>query len=384
MTDITFQQVDHDLGVLHQRSVALEGFHRWVVGHGAVAGDIARVIRVSLEDSEGSSEGVTGKDLVTGLKKVSITIRNIIQWLLRQIGKMVEKIGLGLQKLGNLGRNNEKRLKALGSDESAKLDSGNVNIAPDDFNPAMLSIAGQFVGHELDHAKSFTTLTRWYAKDFMEQINKVIEDLEGAIAQHMTDESPDEFVKKAAQILSSTIHLPKIQMGGSAAPAEEAGANTIHTVPLFGDTGLVMFDPSKASEGLAGVEQARDYLVFKFVEYNSKQDSQSEKLPVPKASVLLQLNKEMLDALEFWETNIKTSAARLRSTLEGVESSTNKIGTGESAAGAQAVMGNIMATIIQRMGAGVESGSKYLARTFNQELHYIDAAISAASQEKEE
>uniref|UniRef100_A0AB39CCY5 Internal head protein n=1 Tax=Pseudomonas phage RVTF4 TaxID=3236931 RepID=A0AB39CCY5_9VIRU len=381
MTDITFKQVDHDLGTLHQQTVALEGFHRWVVGHGAVTGDVARVIRVALEDSDPDdiSKGVTGKDLVTGIKKVSVTIRNIVQWLLRQIGKLIEKIGLGIQKLGNLGRDNEKKLKALGNDQAAKLDSGDVEVDPDAFNPAMLCITGKFVGHELEHAKTFTTVTRWFAKDFMDQMNTVLDNLEGAIAQHLQDESPDEFIKKAAQIISSTVHLPKVQMGGAAGPAEQAGSHTIHTVPLFGDIGMVMFDPSKASEGLATVESAREYLVFDFVEYNSKQETEFEKLPAPKSDVLLKLNQEMLDALEFWESNIKTSAARLRKTLEGVESSTSKIGTGDSAATAQATMGNIMATTIQRLGAGMDSGSKYLARTFNQELHYISTTIAATS-----
>lgn len=383
MTDITFKQVDHDLGILHQQTVALEGFQRWVVGNGVVTGDTARVIRVALEDSESDvSKGVTGKDLVTGIKKVSVTLRNIIQWILRQIGKLIEKIGLGLQKLGNLGRDNEKKLKALSNDSVALLDSGEAEITAEQFNPSSLCIAGKFVGNELEHAKQFTTVARWYAKDYMEQVGQAITKIEALISQHLSDETPDAFLKAAGAALASTIQLPKIKMGGSAQPADMELTDQVHSMPLFGDVGLVIFDPSKASAVFEqGIDKIRDYLVMDFVDFNSRQETEFAQLPAPKLPVLIQLNKEMLEAVEFWEQNVNSSANRLKDVFAKVETATGKLGT-EDATAAAATMGNAMGVIMQRLGQGIDEGSKYLARTFNHELHYISTTIDIVSQGK--
>lgn len=378
MTDITFKQVDHDLGVLHQRTVAMEGFQRWVVGHGVVTGDVARVIRVSLEDNDSDpNQGVTGKDLVTGLKKVGITIRNIVQWLLRQIGKVIEKIGLGLQKLGEMGRNNERALKALGNDATAALDAGQVEVPAEKFNPSMLSIAGEFVGHELEHAKIFTGMVQWYAKTFIENMAIVIDGLEELLEKHKGDSDISAFLDAAAKVISAAHWVPKLPMGGSAKPTEIDLVDKLYTVPMFGDTGFVFFDPAKAAAVFPkGVEAIRDYFVAEFTEYDSKKELTIESLPAPKYDALVKLNGEMLKGLEFWQNNIDGSTEKLRRVLKELETAADKISGGEDVSAAANTMANIGGVAIQRLGKAVEDGSKYLARTINQEMHYISTTIA--------
>ncbi|WDS62223.1 hypothetical protein [Pseudomonas phage D6] len=385
MTDITLAQVGADLARLHQYNVALEGFQRVMQGREVVTGPTAMAMRIALEDAEvdqSESKGVTGKDLVTGIKKVGITLKNIIQWLLRTIGKLIEKIGQGMQRLGEVGRKNDKRIKALSSDQTALL-KGEADPDTFKFNPNQLCIAGEFVGHEMEHAQIASKFVRWLITDYINGFIRVLEGTEKLVAQHMTDESPEAFLKALGALIGSSIHFPGVK-GATEDYAPEYATDkehTLRTVPMLGDFGLVMFDPAAAATVFPqGVEKIQQYLKIDVVEYNTKKEFTGERLPFPGADQLKQINSLVTETAEYWNSNDKTQSQKLEKAVTNMESIAGKLTQSESTA--TNTIGNVVGMVIQRLGTVLTSGNKWASRALSTELHYLTETIDFATGRK--
>ncbi|MNC01588.1 hypothetical protein D3C75_489410 [compost metagenome] len=249
MADITLTQVDADLARLNQYQLALEGFRRVMEGREVVTGPTAIAMRIALEDAnvdQDEDKGVTGKDIATGFKKVAVTVRNIVQWLLRTIGKLVEKLGLGMQKLGARSRKVKEALAAMPEVERSALGSGeSTTLSPEVLQPEMLAIEGKFVGNDAESLNNVIKIGAWINKDFPKMFDKVMGETEQLARKHMKDDTSEAFFKALSGIIKSGISKPPVPFSSdNLAPSVMVEGESTNTVPFMGDHGLVLLNPN--------------------------------------------------------------------------------------------------------------------------------------------
>lgn len=378
MTDITLQQVNHDLGFLHRQTVALEGFQRWVVGHDEITGPAARVIRIALEDSEKEeSKGVTGKDIVTGVKKVAVTIRNIVQWLLRMIGKIVEKIGAAMQRLGEKGQKVKARAKSLGSEEATKMESTPVDGSK--FNAAALSVGAEFVGNNLEQMKHAITLSEWMVEVLLPGIIKVVQGIPNLTTKHMTDESPDDFMEELGNMIRMSIRVPKMRVTETDFTEGFDGdpEKMIKSVPLPGNVGFIMTNPNGIADVFGSLDAIRSGFHFAVVPYSGAQELDASEFKAPSAQQLGQIVDMINGCSDKWNDKATVIARDFERALGSIEETSGKFIESEQAATAH--IGNAIATVLQRFGVIVKEGVKWSNTLFTNELDYLSACLDLSS-----
>lgn len=384
MTEITFSQVGYDLARLNQHNVALEGFIRLMEGREVITGPTALSMRIALEDSISEMDGISGQDLSKGLKKIYVTIRNIIQWLLRTIGKAFEVIGMGMQRLGNAGKRNKERLAALGNDDMARLKDAD-GLKDHAFKVETLCIAGEFSGHDLEHVQATANMVRWLIGDYMGGVLKVFDNISTLVTKHTDDKDATEFLKTLGQLIGSSMSYPKVkQANEDLAPDFQIDSkHSINTVPMLGDHGLVMFEIAGAAGVFeSGLDAAQNFLKVDIVPYNTKKELANDVIPLPSPEDLLKLNEITLGAVEFWNTEDGKVGAHLKKTtdtLNGLVATLEK-----SKSGAANTMAGAIALVLQHLGGAISHGSKWAGRTLTNELHYISKTIDQASGDSEE
>jgi hypothetical protein len=387
MADITLTQVDADLARLNQYNLALEGFQRVMEGREIVTGPLAVAMRIALEDAEvdqDDDKGVTGKDIATGFKKVAITVKNIIQWLLRTIGKLVEKLGLGMQRLGEKGRKVKQALAEMPEAARASLGKGDASEIPQDvLQPEMLAIAGEFVGNDIEAINNVIKMGTYINGDFPKMFDQIMGTTEQLARKHMNDDTSEEFFKALAATLSTGLKRPTVPFSGdhfAAAVANEE--DTINTVPLMGDQGFVMPDP-KGSGTLNEnnpIEQLRGYFVWHFGDYNTKSTG-SVDIPVVDFATI----SKITDLIDKSINDNIDSSSELKSLMDKRVSATNALldemakGDGPGARGEIAMCVGVM---LQRFADCLTNIHGWYARTLTQELGYLNTCIDVASKGK--
>lgn len=380
MTEITFNQVDHDLGALRQQTVALEGFKRWVVGHDDVTGPAARVIRIALEDADADdSKGVTGKDIATGLKKVAITIRNIIKWLLRKIGGLIEKLGQLMQRVGQKAQKVETQAKAMGNEQVQKMESGEAPPKPGSFNAQRLAVAGKFVGNDLEQVKHSIEFSVWLIDSFLPGVVKVMEAIPNLASKHMTASSEEVFMRDIGQVILNNIKVPRAKLTKEDYAKDIDGdkSKLLMTQPLLGDVGFVMVGPESIPDVFGSLDALRADLHYAITPYSTEAEIDQDAEVTIKMTTVKTIASMVADAASKWGTGSTQVGNAYKAALSGIEDTAGKFAESDSEVTAN--IGNAIATIIQRLGSTIESGSKWANGMLSSELTYLHECMNAAS-----
>lgn len=389
MTTITFTQVNADLARLNQYNLALEGFRCLMEGRDVVTGPTAVAMRIALEDrdrddDDKSDRGVTGRDIASGFKKVVITVRNIIQWLLRKIGSLVEKLGLGMQKLGNKTSKAQRRAAKKAEAERAEMGKGeNAELPKEAIQPDQLSIAGAFVGNDVEAVNNVIKLGTWINNDFPKMFDSLMNGVEHLATTHMKDESSAEFFKGLGELIKNNPPRIGIPYSGQSFASDGAGdKETNNTVPLMGDKGLLVLDPqgNRVLEEDDPVAKLRGWFHFSLADYNTKKPNEG---PVPVADfatvekLISMVNKSV-------EANSGV-AGEVRSTIHGRVKKINALLDTLSEGQDTGVPGQIataVGVILQRLAECLVSVHSYYARTLNQEVDYLQACLGGSKDEE--
>lgn len=378
MTEITLQQVSYDLNTLYQRRLALEGFQGLMEGRDVVTGPTADAMRIALEDADSDEEGVTGKDLATGVKKVAITVKNIIKWLLRTIGKLVEKLGLGMQKLGAKNTAVKQALKSLSEADRSSV-SADKPVEASALNPAMLCVDGQFVGNDPEQVNNAVKMGDYIHQTFPKMFDSILGKVEQLAKTHASDETSEAFFKAFASLLQSSLVKPDVQFGSTDVTGD-AHDGAIATVPLLGNRGFVMMKPEAASELNSDrpIEALRQVFTFSFPEYNVDKNVPDE---IPGADIatvttLSTLVDKSVGGIQTGESDMKSLiSGRVQSIERVVEELSNK-GPGASGEILEAI-----GLVLQRFAAVMTEVESWYMRTMLQELNYLESCVNATPAE---
>ncbi|QBJ02747.1 hypothetical protein MZD04_gp221 [Pseudomonas phage Psa21] len=387
MTEITLMQVDADLARLNQYNLALEGFQRVMEGREVITGPTAMAMRIALEDAEvdqSVDQGITGKDLVAGFKKVAITVRNIIQWLLRTIGKLVETIGLAMQKLGDVGRKQKVALKAV--PEQVKTELPKAKVEPSSFDPSFLSIAGEFAGHDVEQLNNMLKMVQFASNDYPVQFDHVLADLEQLARTAISSkaDSTDAFFNGLGQSLQKNIKIPQMKYSNTnhMPHMSSNSVSTVNTVPLLGDQGLTMLDPQDAVAVLSKsnpISALQGYLLIKFGEYDTSVEGEVE-VKSPDYPTLVKLNEICIQAAETWNEADKSNLSKISSRVEKIKGLLDDMAKGEQSPALNTIA-SAMGVVLQRMTDPLMNIQKWVSRTLKAELSYIQQCVDAAEQE---
>lgn len=408
MADITFIQVDADLARLNQYNLALEGFQRLMEGREVVTGPTAMAMRIALEDADAdekrdSDKGVSGKDLVSGFKKVMITVRNVIQWLLREIGRLVEKLGLGMQKLGNKKSKAQKKRAAMSEQARSNMGKSEELVPPganqqeepaaqeaeeaapaaapaEKVNPAFLTINGSFVGNDVEAVNNVVKMGTWINEDFPKMFDALLEDAVGLARSNMRNNSATYFYEALGKSIHKHFVKPKVMFSGQSHTSDHNDAETINTVPLLGDHGLTMVDPagSDALNGTNPVELLRKWFIFDFSEYSTKKDGD---VSIP--STDFQTMSKLLDlvdkSIESSASSSKAGAAIMNARADKVNAFLDELGKLEIDSNVPGEIATGLGVIMQRMVKCLVDTQAWYSRTLYQELTYLSACMDSGN-----
>lgn len=404
MADITLIQVDADLARLNQYNLALEGFQRLMEGREVITGPTAMAMRIALEDAEVDQErdndkGVSGKDLASGFKKVMITIRNVIQWLLREIGKLIEKLGLGMQKLGNkkskaqkkraamseqarnnMGKSEELVPPGANKEESSEETSAEPSAPAEKVNPVLLSINGTFVGNDVEAVNNVVKMGAWINEDFPKMFDSLMNDVVTIARKNMRTNSAVHFYEELGKSIQRNFIKPKVMFSGQSHTSGHDDAETINTVPLLGDFGLTMVDPAGADalKGTNPVELLRKWFVMDFGEYNTKKDGD---VTIPSSD--FQTMSKLLDMVDksiaSAESSAKAGAAVMNKRVDDVNKFLNEMGEADIDSSVPGEIASGIAVIMQRMVKCLTDTQAWYGRTLFQELTYLSACMDSGN-----
>lgn len=384
MTDITLTQVDADLARLNQYNLALEGFQRVMEGREVITGPTAMAMRIALEDAEvdqSDDKGVTGKDLVAGFKKVAITVRNIIQWLLRTIGKLVEKIGLGMQKLGLLNRKVTEKTKAL--PETAKATLGKEQpVEQPSFDPQVLSITGKFVGNDAEQLNNVLKFAEYLTVQYPAQFVKLMNAVIPLAKSHADDEDDRDFFYALGKVIDTEFKVPKIATSlGDYMEGVEVDGKYV-TVPMMGDYGLAMFHPNTAYStfqraGRDGVDMLRDFFVIHFGQ--GKAGGGDVEVTTMSYEQIVKMSDICSKIIETNNDNATKYSGELAEVGKRVNQLIDEFSKSEGAT--RNKIGTAIGVLVQRMAQPLIEGQKWFSRTVGQELVYMDQCLEQVSQE---
>lgn len=388
MTEITFHQVEQDLITLYQRKFALEGFDKLMEGREVITGPTAVAMAIALEDAnpeEAEDKGVTGKDIASGLKKIAITIRNIIQWLLRHIGALVEKLGLSMQRLGERGKKVKAAVAQLPEAAKAAMGKGDTTLPPETkLDLSALTVDGTFVGSDAEQLNNVIKMGDWINDTYPKMFDSIMTKVEELAKQHMSDDTSEGFFSGLAQVLNASTVLPPVPRSSeNFAPSVAAGDQTINTVPMMGDRGLVMYNPKKASDinDNAPVDALRGYLTLELPEYTTKQQA-PEGVPPADYETVVKLTDMVNKSIDKNNNGASDVKALMKRRIDSV----NKIVAEMEAKGDKGPHTEIVAAVglmLQRYGKLLTDVHEWYGRTLNQELGYLGLSIDVASQSVE-
>jgi hypothetical protein len=377
MTDITLIQVDADLSRLNQYRLALEGFRRVMEGREVVTGPTAMAMRIALEDAEvdqKEDKGVTGKDLVTGFKKVAITVRNIIQWLLRTIGKLVEKIGLGMQKLGEKSKKVKQDLKAMPEVQRSALGKG--DLPPVDLRPEMLTIEGTFVGNDVEAVNNVIKMGAWINGDFPKMFDQMLGATEQLARKHMKDDTSEAFFKALGSAISSSIKKPTVPFGGESFSNAGSSDMTQNTMPLMGDQGLTIVDGRQSSviNDNNPVEMLRGWFVFTFGEYNTKSTGEVQ-IPLADFATISKISDMVNASVDANNSGANDVKSLMDKRVGSINKLLDEMGQNDGP-GASGEIATAIGVMLQRMCDCMVQVHGWYSRTLNQELGYLGQSIA--------
>lgn len=383
MAAITLTQVDADLARLNQYNLALEGFRRVMEGREVITGPTAIAMRIALEDAEvdqDDDKGVTGKDIASGFKKVAITVKNIIQWLLRTIGKLVEKIGLGMQKLGAKSRKVKETLAAMPEAERSALGKGEpVQPSGTVLQLEFLSIEGTFVANDVEAVNNVIKMGAWINGDYPKMFDSILGGAEQLARKHMKDDTSEAFFKALGGVIKSGVKNPTVPFASESHSNVADAGSTKNTVPLMGDQGLVILDPrdSNVINDNNPVEMLRHWFVFHFGEYNTKQTA-PEEVPVADFATITKISDMVNGSID----SNNDAGSDVKSLMDKRISSINKLldDMGQnSGPGASGEIAMAIGVMLQRMSQCMVDVHGYYARTLNQVLGYLGVSLEMAS-----
>lgn len=383
MTEITLHQVEQDLITLRRHRLALEGFHQLMEGREVITGPTAVAMSIAMEDADpeaAEEKGVTGKDIAAGLKKVGITIKNIIQWLLRTIGSLVEKLGIAMQRLGMKGKKVKAALDQLPEEAKAKM-GNEVKELPTEtvLDLGALSIDGVFVGNDPEQVNNVIKMGDYINKTYPKMFNDIMGKVEQLAKQHAEDETSENFFKALAGVLSSSTQLPTIALDKeNYAPSIAAGDQTVNTVPLMGDHGLVIYNPKKAGDinDNAPVDALRGYMVLGFPGYSTKQQA-PESAEVATYETVVKLTDMVNKSIDAHNNSVAEVGSILKNRTDSVNKLVDEL-TAKDTKGARVEIIEAIGIMLQRYATLVTEVHKWYGRTLNQELGYLGLSAEAA------
>lgn len=385
MTDITLTQVDADLARLNQYQLALEGFRRVMEGREVVTGPTAIAMRIALEDAnvdQDEDKGVTGKDIATGFKKVVVTVRNIIQWLLRTIGKLVEKLGLGMQKLGAKSRKVKETLAAMPEAERSSLGSGeSATLSPEVLQPEMLAIEGKFVGNDAESLNNVIKIGAWINKDFPKMFDKVMGETEQLARKHMKDDTSEAFFKALGGVIKSSISKPPVPFSSdNLAPSVMVEGESTNTVPFMGDHGLVLLNPNGGGvlNDNNPIEMLRGWFIVHFGEFNTKQTGVDE-IPVSDFATITKLSNMINSSIEANTDGANEVRSLMEKRVDTVNSLLDEMAKG-GGPGAHGEIAMCIGVMLQRLTECLTATHGWYGRTLGQELGYLTQCLEQGKQ----
>lgn len=353
-------------------------------GREVITGPTAVAMSIAMEDadpSEAEDKGVTGKDIAAGLKKVGITIKNIVQWLLRTIGQLVEKLGLAMQRLGEKGKKVKAALDSLPEEAKAKM-GGEVKELPAEtqLDLGALSIDGQFVGTDPEQLNNVIKMGDYINKTYPKMFNDILGKVEQLAKQHAEDETSENFFKALAGVLSSSTQMPGVPLDKeNYAPSVAAGDQTVNTVPLMGDRGLVIYNPKKAGDinDNAPVDALRGYMVLAFPEYTTKQGA-PDSVEVAKYETVVKLTDMVNKSIDDNNNSTSEAGQLIRSRTESINKLVDEL-TAKDTKGARVEIIEAIGIMLQRYATLVTEVHKWYGRTLNQELGYLGLSAESAN-----
>jgi hypothetical protein len=381
MTDITLIQVNADLARLNQYNLALEGFRRVMEGREVVTGPTAMAMRIALEDAEvdlKDDKGVTGKDLVTGFKKVMVTVRNIIQWLLRTIGKLVEKLGLGMQKLGEKGRKVKQAIAALPEEQRSALGNGDTTELPQEaLQPEMLTIESEFVGNDVEAVNNVIKMGAWINGDFPKMFDSILTSAEQLARKHMKDETSEAYFKALGAAIASGIKKPTVPFSPESYSNVGSPDQTNNTVPLMGNQGLTIPDAREASmlDHNNPVEMLRSWFVFTFGEYNTKSTG-NVTIPVADFATVTKISDMINKSIDENNGGANDVKAMMDRRVNAVNALMDEMAK-DGGPGAQGEIALSIGIMLQRLCECMTQVHGWYSRTLNQELGYLGQCLAA-------
>jgi hypothetical protein len=384
MADITLTQVDADLARLNQYNLALEGFRRVMEGREVITGPTAVAMRIALEDAtvdQDDDKGVTGKDIATGFKKVMITVKNIIQWLLRTIGKLVEKLGLGMQKLGAKGKKVKQALAEMPEEARAAVGKGEAAELPKEvLQPEMLAIDGQFVGNDVEAVNNVIKMGAWINNDFPKMFDKLMGETERLARAHMKDDTSEAFFKGLAGVIKSGASKPPVPFSSeNFAPSVMVDGEHTNTMPLMGDQGLVLLNPNGGNvlNENNPVEMLRGWFVIHFGEFNTKQTG-VEDIPVADFNTITKLSDMVNGSIDAHIDAAGDVSSLINKRIGSINSLLDEMSKG-GGPGAQGEIAMALGVMLQRLTECLTAVQSWYGRTLNQELGYLGLSIEHAT-----
>jgi hypothetical protein len=384
MSDFTFKQLQNDLSKLVSHSLALEGFYQILEGQESVSGPTARAMRITLEAVDPSfasanpEQGLTGKDLVTGLRKTMITVKNIIQWLLRTIGKLVEKFGQALQRLGAKRDELNRAVK-----EASKASGATVpeNISANFAGVKSLFVGDEFLGNDIAQLNNLKKAVDYLWIEHPKSVATVLKAAAsfGEASANAADIS--EYKDKLSQAIEYGIKLPSfgdVSINEYASPNAE-GPELKASIPLLGNRGIVMRDPSAAkmlinsADPVEGIKDALTLSVGVFKETGANPES----VPLPSMDEVRALNDVISQIVSITEKDsavngdIKKYAAELETLLEKLGSEEGKHPETRN----QVI--TMIGALVSAAGDPLVACHEYIIRTVNAEINYLTAAAKA-------
>lgn len=376
MADITYTQLQKDFKQLSNHLVALEGFHRVLEGQESVSGQTAQAMVIAIEAVDpdlvkSGYDGVTGKDLVNGVKKTYNTLTRVLKFLLREIGKLIEKIGLVMQHLGKRKENLDISFRDMSrTSEPKSTELSQIG------GQGLLYVDGEFMGGDPAQLSMLIKAVDYLWVTYPSRLVQVMDHISrGAI--HYKDDA-DAF-KKIVVGAIATIGLPDLPRLAADTYYDHGieGGDLIATIPFLGNVGIVMRDPKSAGKFVEGGDVG-DALAFKLIPF-ADDAPQNTAIPTPSIETIGQLKKgldklfTLLEKPAVISTDLRKAISDMEKVADTLEAAN---GQGKESTTEIATM---IGAIVGALGEPLQKIVPLIARVTNAEINYLEKAIAQYS-----